>query len=248
MNYVERYAPLQDLQVRSEGTGRSVEALAAVFNTPTEIKDREGHYMEAIAPTAFDRTIAQRSGQIQVMFNHGKTMYGTPSERYSMPIGRATEIRVDSAGLFTRTEISKTPLGDEVLQLINDGAIRGMSFSGKFVASEPPKPQGSGLPLRVRTEIAMNEYGPTPFPAYSQAQITGVRSQIAEIVPDLSLEELLELLEPVGAERRAEIARALATADPGTGNDDPADTRTASVTRSQTLRELQTALARVSLP
>lgn len=186
----QRYAPLDDLHVRSTTTGRRLEAYAAVFGRDQEIRDREGHYFERIAPTAFDRTIGQRGTNFQVLFNHGRTIHGDSSDRYSMPIGVPTEVRSDSRGVWTATEIANTELGDEVIELANAGALRGMSFSGKFLASRAAGKHDSGLPIKERTEIAMIEYGPTPFPAYSDAAIVAVRSEFRS----LSDEEIATLL------------------------------------------------------
>jgi hypothetical protein len=39
---------LDDIRIRSGGDGRTVEAYAAVFDTPTEVHDQDGHYNEVI--------------------------------------------------------------------------------------------------------------------------------------------------------------------------------------------------------
>lgn len=220
---VERYAPLSDIQVRSEGDGRTIEAYASVFDTPQEIRDRDGHYMEVIDRTAFDRTLSQRADRLQFMFNHGQTMYGTPSERFSMPIGTPVEVKVDGQGLFTRSKVAKTELGDEVLALVEDGAIRGMSFSGGFLETRDERPaQRGGLPVKVRTEISLREYGPTPFPAYDAARITGVRHEALELFSSLTTEEIVEYVSDLPDAARSELLEALAAlAPPGTSTDDP---------------------------
>lgn len=187
----ERYAPLIDLSIRSDtGEGRIVDAYAAVFNTPQEVRDQDGHYNEEIAPTAFDRTLEQRRSQVQALFNHGKTIYGTPSERFSMPYGKPLAMRAEPKGLFTSTQISKTELGDEVLQLVKDDVIQGQSFSGAFVPSgnERSKPVAGGLPTIRRNEIVLREYGLTPFPVYTDAQVVGVRAELAAFSPAERLE------------------------------------------------------------
>ena len=38
--------PLEDIRIRSGSDGRTVEAYAAVFNSPAEIHDRDGHYLD----------------------------------------------------------------------------------------------------------------------------------------------------------------------------------------------------------
>ena len=54
MKFQRSYA-LDDITIRS-GDGRTVEAYAAVFDTPARIHDRQGHYLERIARSAFDAT------------------------------------------------------------------------------------------------------------------------------------------------------------------------------------------------
>lgn len=175
-----RSFPLDDIRIRSGGDGRTVEAYAAVFDTPTEIKDQDGHYHEVIGRSAFDKTIAERGNRFGVFFNHGMTLHGTPSERHSMPIGTPIEVRADTRGVLTVTRYNKTQLADEVLESINSGAITGQSFSGRMIQSSPRRgpyrARGGELPVVTRTEIAMREYGPTPMPAYEDAAITNVRS------------------------------------------------------------------------
>jgi HK97 family phage prohead protease len=199
MNDFFRSYPLLDVNIRSGGDGRTVEMYAAVWNTPTEIRDNQGHYMEQIAPTAFNRTVSQKGTKFGVFFNHGRTLMGTPSDRYTMPLGLPIEPpRVDERGLLTVTRYSETELGDEVLQLIKDGAITGQSFSGRFLASDPMpgrggmyKPARDGsLMLVTRSEVAMIEYGPTPFPAYDVPMLVGTRSGRADL-PETQAAQLL---------------------------------------------------------
>lgn len=195
-----RSYPLDDIRVRSGGDGRTVEAYAAVFDTPSEIKDQDGHYLEVIGRNAFDKTIAERGGKFGVFFNHGLTLHGTPSERHSMPIGTPVEVRADGRGVFTVTKYNRTALADEVLEAINSGAITGQSFSGRMIQSSPQRgpyrARRGELPTVTRSEIALREYGPTPFPAYEDASIMGVRALLQAYGlggMDLDDDEALEL-------------------------------------------------------
>jgi HK97 family phage prohead protease len=183
---------LEDIHIvraaHGDATGRLVEAYAAVFGQPAEIRDFEGHYTEEIDPAAFNKVLADvgrsRSGfgSVKCMFNHGLTMHGTPSERGSMPIGVPVDIRPETRGLLTLTRYSETPFADEILENIRNGAITAQSFTGRIVRSDPQlrrgekhRPSGGRLPLVRRTELGLKEYGPTPFPAYSGAEMVGVR-------------------------------------------------------------------------
>lgn len=200
-----RSYPLEDISIRSGGDGRTVEAYAAVFDVSVEIQDQQGHYMERLAPTAFNQTIKRNGTNFGVFYNHASTIYGTPSERFSIPLGKPIEVRADGRGLLTVTRYNKTPLADEILAAIDNGDITGQSFQGRFVSSDKPMPKygyraasDGSLTTVTRTEIAMKEYGPTPFPAYSMAEIVGVRSadlaRALREMPDAERAELAALL------------------------------------------------------
>lgn len=200
-----RTFPIEDISIRSGGDGRTVEAYAAVFNTPAEIHDREGHYLEQIHPAAFNKAIADaapaggRSGWLtKVMFNHGRDMYGNPAPEYSMPLGVPVEVKADSRGLLTVTRYARTSLAENVLELIREGAITGQSFQGRFIRSDINPPRGGFRPnargdltLVTRQEVSLMEYGPTPFPAYQAAAVVGVRtaSEAADVLAALDPEE-----------------------------------------------------------
>ena len=183
---------LEDIHIvraaQGDSTGRLVEAYAAVWNQPAEIQDFEGHYAEEIDPAAFNKVLADigRSragfGKVKDMYNHGMTNHGTPSERGSMPIGTPVDIRAEARGLLTLTRYSETPFADEVLENIRNGAITAQSFTGRIVRSDPQlrrgdrhRPRDGQLPRVRRLELGFKEYGPTPFEAYSGAEIVGVR-------------------------------------------------------------------------
>lgn len=196
-----RSFPLEDVAISKDGTGRTVEAFAAVFNTPAEVRDQDGHYREQIHPRAFHKTLteARRANgwRIGVFYNHGRTLSGTPSDRASIPLGTPMHIEATKRGLLTVTRYNKTPLADEVLESIRNGDITGQSFTGRFLQSDGHRrgqklgPRADGdLPLVTRTEVGLIEYGPTPFPVYADAEITGVRA-LLDAISDEELERLL---------------------------------------------------------
>lgn len=174
---------LDDIQILraadGHSDGRTVEAYAAVFDTPTEITDQHGHYNEVISRTAFNRQIGLGIERVGVFYHHGLTIHGTPSDLGSVPIGSPLEIRADGKGLRTVTRFNRSPLADSVLEAIRAGDIKGYSFRGRIFKSNPsrvPKSRGGSLPTITRTELGLTEYGPTPTPAYADAGILAVRA------------------------------------------------------------------------
>lgn len=202
-----RASPLIDIQVG--GDGRTVTAYAATFSEPYEVEDFDGHYDEIINPRAFTRSLRQGfAGRVQALFNHGRTIAGTPSDRYSMPLGTPLEIRPEPRGLLTVTRYAKTPLADEVLELIGGGAITAQSFRGPIFRSAPPRPGPNMRPIVERLELGLRDYGPAPFAVNTAAQFLAVRSEIVA--------ERLQTLDDLTDEERAELARLLAEGTPST--------------------------------
>lgn len=172
------------------GDGRTVEAYAAVFGTPAEITDQHGHYLEVIDRSAFNRTLSHGIDRVGVFYNHAMTMHGTPAEGVgSVPIGSPVGIKADSRGLRTVTRFNRSDLADHVLEAIRNGDIKGYSFRGQIFRSTParvPKSRGGTLPTVTRTELGLVEYGPTPRPAYADAGILAMRSQLETISEQLA--------------------------------------------------------------
>lgn len=168
-----------------EDAGRIVEAYAAVYDSPTEIKDQHGHYMETIDRSAFDEAIRGGVGRVKVFFNHGMNMNGTPSERWSVPIGTPVEIRSDGRGLRTITRFNKGADGDQVLEAIKNQAITGYSFRGPIRQSNPPRiprtRDGAPLPEVRRMRLGLTEYGPTPYEYYRDANVLAWRSRFQDL-------------------------------------------------------------------
>jgi HK97 family phage prohead protease len=206
--FVRSY-PLEDIRIlsRAQGSeyadGRTVEAYVAVFDREAEVQDHEGHYREIIDRTAFNKAIAdarpqggRQAWRAGVFYNHGMTLFGTPSDRFSVPLGSPQDIRVEDHGLLTITRYNATPLADEILEAIRSGDITGHSFTGRIIRSDPARPPSRrGYTRRSdgtlgtvrRLEMGLREYGPTPFPVYADAAVVGVRSMLA----GLSLPALL---------------------------------------------------------
>jgi HK97 family phage prohead protease len=214
-----RAVALDDIRIRSGGTGRTVEAYAAIFDEPAEIMDQDGHYYEVNHAAAFNRSIQHHSGRFPVIYNHGMTVAGTPSDRGSVPIGVSTEVRADKRGVLTVSEYGNSELADEVLEAIRMGAVKAQSYGGRFLRSDPRVPRGgfrAAMDGKLRTvtrlEVKMREFGPTPFPAFAGAAITGIRAQ-----------QVLSALLTAPAERRAALLNQLDHLATPLDEVDPAD-------------------------
>lgn len=193
-----RFYPLEDIHILSraegDGSGRVVEAYATVFDVPTEIVDHQGHYMEEIDRSAFDQVLARIEASpgglraaVKVLYNHGKTMEGVPAPEYQLPLGVPIEVKAEKRGLLTRTEYDVSdPFTDRILSKIRSGAITSQSFVGGIIRSTPElrgpgdryRRRNGTLTTVRRMVLGLREYGPVLFPAYSGAEILGVRMRI----------------------------------------------------------------------
>jgi HK97 family phage prohead protease len=179
----DRTWALDDIDIVRGGDGRTVEAYAAVFGQPAEIKDQHGHYMEVIDRAAFNRAISHGTDRVSVFYNHALTAHGTPSDLGSVPIGHPIDIKADQRGLLTVSRFNKSALADSVLEAIRNNDIRGYSFRGRIFQSNPAKTparsRNGDLPTVTRTELGLSEYGPTHSPYYDGAGIVALRSRDA---------------------------------------------------------------------
>lgn len=219
----DRSWSLEDVVIRSGGDGRTVEAYAAIFNSPAEITDQHGHYMEEIDRKAFNRTLSHGIERLRVYYHHGMTIHGTPSDLGSVPIGRPVEVRPDKRGLLTVTRYNRSDLADAVLESIRNGDITGYSFRGRIIRSTPKRPPrvraGSPLPLWRHEELGLAEYGPTPSPAYADAGVLAIRSaQLAA-----ALDEAKRLITDLSSSTRMDSDGETATPESGLGAEDSRD-------------------------
>ena len=216
-----RSVPLLDYEIERGGDGRTVVAYAATFNDPYEVVDFEGHYDEVLNRSVFNRVLGRGIGGLQVLYNHGRTISGTPAAEFSMPVAVPVDVKAESKGLRTRSRYLKTPLGDAVLEMWREGAITAQSFRGPIIRSAPARPGSNGRPVIERLELGLVEYGPAPFAVNSGADLVAIRSAL--------LEDRLSALRDLSEEEKAELAAALTLgkpldtpAEPAPGDEAPA--------------------------
>lgn len=193
-----------------DGDGLTFEGYAAVFNSPTAIRDQDGEYTEIVAPGAFRKSIREKTPIL--MFDHGKhPVIG------NMPLGLITEIREDPRGLYVKARLDNNWLIQPVRDAIASRAIDGMSFRFEVIKDDWTARGRS----RTRTlkEVRAPEVGPVVFPAYSDT-VASVRSSVralAEQYPDVV--QIGHAVKPVTG---AEIAEAVqAERDAVVSTEDP---------------------------
>ena len=162
------YGSFFDWEIRAGGDGRTVYGLAVPFDTPTRVADWEGTYDETWRRGAFAETIRERGDRVKFLANHRKEVF---------PIGRATMLREDAAGLVGEFRVSKTQAGNDALELIRDGAVDSFSIGFVPVRSEETKDPDGALVAIERLEAKLIEVSAVAFPAFEGATIDGIRTK-----------------------------------------------------------------------
>lgn len=152
------------LELRNGGDGRTIGGLVVPYDTPTEIREMGGGYTEVFRPGAFAKSITERGSKTKLLASHG--------QQNRLPIGKATNLVETRSGLNGEFYVSRTAAGDDVLELVRDGALDAFS-----VGFEPVKDQWSRDRQSVeRVEARLWEVSLVAIPAYEDALVTSLRS------------------------------------------------------------------------
>lgn len=154
--------------------GRTVYGVAVPYDDRALIREwdhdarREVKYHEMFQQGSFARSISERGHKVRLMVQH---------DHRRLPVGRASELREEPDGLHASFEVARTSDGDDVLELVREGVVDSFSI-GFTPVRERWESKGN---LRVHLEAALREVSVVTTPAYENAVIGGVRSQL--IVP-----------------------------------------------------------------
>lgn len=125
-------------EFKADSSQRIIEGYASVFNNIDGNDD-------IVLPGAYTKTLRENlSAGIKVKRNHRAL------------IGKPIHAEQDSTGLFTRSRISDTPLGNETLALVADGVIDRMSIG--FLPVKKEWSQKSGQSVRLLHEVKLREW------------------------------------------------------------------------------------------
>lgn len=142
---------------------REYEGYASVFG----VRDLGN---DIVQKGAFAKTLKERlpKNQIKVLYQH------------DLPIGLPLHMEEDSTGLFVHAKVSKTALGDDVLELIRDGVVDGLSIGYETVKEFWDKKLNANL----LQEVILYEFSNVHFPMLPEATVNTVKRihDIAEMV------------------------------------------------------------------
>ena len=166
-----------------EGDGRTLVGLAVPYDAELEVSDWWDDYTEVFRKGAFAKTISDRGRPVPLLVSH---------EHRALPIGAATALSETDAGLTAAFHLSNTMRADEVLALVTDGALSGLSIGFEAVQQRITKGSArdpaADRDLVERTEVNLREVSVCNFPAFAAAGVTGVRSSSHPSLASLAAE------------------------------------------------------------
>lgn len=154
-------------------SGRTLYGMAVVYDQPAEVRSWEGTFIEQVHQGAARKTIAESGDSIRCLFNHG--MDPSIGEK---PLGRPQVMEDRSDGVYVEVPVAETSYGDDILALVDAGAIDGWSYRFSVPKGKETWTRAKsrdGLPQRSIHELKMPEFGPVTFPVY-EASTMGLRS------------------------------------------------------------------------
>ena len=162
------------LEVREDG--RTLAGLALPFNVEIDL----GSYRESFA---YGTGFADLDpAQVPLTATH-------PRDGAELPIGITTELREQPDGLHGVWRVSKTQLGDEVLELARDKVPLGLSIG--FVPDEAADRWSRDRSRVERRGAVLDHIAIVRSPAYPTARIASLRAAHAPPTPRLRLARLL---------------------------------------------------------
>jgi hypothetical protein len=142
------------MELKATGDAWTVEGWVSCYSR--DLVDDE------IVPGAYRRTLAD-GHKVRFLYSH----------QQDKVLGVPLELREDGRkGLFGRFKISRTPLGEEVRQLLLDGALD--AFSVGYVATDYENDRDSGV--RKLKEIELLECSIVAMPAQPSALVTSAKA------------------------------------------------------------------------
>lgn len=143
---------------RYSSEGRKLIGYAAVWDSPTEIREAGRTFTEVVRRSAFTRTL-DGSGDVLCCFNHD------PAKLLGRTASGTLTVTPDEHGLRFEVELPDTATGNEVRTLVERGDLTGASFT---FSVRSDKWNGS---TRELIDVDLFELGPVAMPAYQQTEI-----------------------------------------------------------------------------
>lgn len=153
-------------QVRAETDSRTITGTAAVFDTPTMIG---GFFEERIAVGAFTESV--KRDDIVATFNHNFDNVLARTDSNTL------KVTTDSKGLNYSFEAPNTTAGNDILENVRNGNVKGGSMMFRIDEETWAFAEKAGdIDKRTIEKGSLVELGPVTMPAYKQTSISATRA------------------------------------------------------------------------
>lgn len=128
------------------------------------------YFKERFQAGAFKRSLADKKLNIRALLEHD-------SQKLLGSTGNGSlQLRDSAQGLTFDLQVAKTTYGDDALELVRSGEIRGMSFGFRVIESGERFEKDGETVLRTVVEAELREITVTSVPVYGEASSVQARS------------------------------------------------------------------------
>jgi uncharacterized protein len=161
---LQRDFQLRDAEVGADG--RTLVLACVPFDSPALVDDGDGAYLESFRRGAFAH-VAAAPNRVELRYAH---------RQEGAPYGFGLDLIEDPGHLIGRFRVAPSEQGDQVLALVRDGQLNGVSIG--FLAGQSEESQVNGQRHVARLKVKrLAEVSLTPSPAYHGAEVLAVREQ-----------------------------------------------------------------------
>ncbi len=147
--------------LKSDLKSREVRGYASIFN----LRDLAG---DVVLPGAFAESIG-RNFRSLVAAGKPPRVHFLYQHDHGRPVGTITELREDNKGLYFTARIARTQLGDELLELVYNGTIDGLSIGYRILEED----YDSVRRARLLRKVDLLEISAVTFPANEECRLKG---------------------------------------------------------------------------
>jgi uncharacterized protein len=162
------------LHVREGGDGRVLVGALVPWGIEAQVMDRGRLVTETFQRGALHDVDPAR---VPLTARH-------PRDAETLPIGRTVELEERADAAWGAWRVSRTALGDEVLELARDGVPLGLSVG--FIEVAGGSRWSPDRKRVTRTRAALDHVAVVRVPAYAGAEVVGIRAEDTRGLPLLT--------------------------------------------------------------
>ena len=171
-------------ELRADAESRVIEGYAITFNTDSQ---NLGGFIETIESGAVTPELIRKS-DIKLLYNHNEN--SGIIARAKRGVG-TMDISIDDKGVYFKTTVPNTSLGNDVLESIKRGDIDACSFAFNCIeGGDSWDKAGKTYKRTIKQFNELFDFSVVLTPAY---QATTVSARCLDKVKELELQELLEI-------------------------------------------------------